>query len=1658
MTSYVKKPIIGDSHLKAAWTFEEGAGNKIIDVSGHGITGTTANDPVRQTEDADTYLLFDGTDDIINFGDVLGFEKTEAFSIVTTVLFPAAPTTANTILSKVDDTTFHGFQLVVRGDFANDPIEFEFRGTATFISIDWDHTWIPGKKTEIAITYDGSESSAGINCYVDGILKTNKFVGTEDLNENIANTGSFVIGSHTSTPLSLFNGFLGTTLVFARQLSAGEVKDRYEKGQRKNGFEKFWQLAVQYPPLTASMAASETTPDSFAAIAKVVIGYTAPVYQNTGAFASGQTGITPGLPTSTVEGDFLLLLVESANEAIATPSGWTEAPNSPQFTGGTAVAGGVRLGVFYQFAPASPSAPSIADTGNHTTGQIFRFTGVDPDSIHTIDASAGTSQAANTTFTLPSVTTTRDNCIIALCVANDRDIASTTNLSSWTNANLTDLTERADQTVTTQTGGGIGFATGFKASAGSIGTTTVTNAASNTCALLTLALSGVPIYSEGRVATFAATEGVADSFAATVDVEAKGTLAATETVADTFASTADSEITGTLEVTETTVDTFAATANVTDAGVTATMAAVETVGDSFSGDAHATATATASITETVADTLSVAGTVPIEGDIAIVETVADTFAATGGVGDPERTATFAATEQTADTFAGTADTSATGSVAATETLADAMAAIGNAKITGSATLAEAIADTLAASGGNPNVTPPTLPQIYIDTTYSAPTGTTWNPVDGTELQTALDNCALNDIIILAVGTTYTGNFFLPNKTTGSGWIYIRSSNYSSLPAPGTRVAIADAVNMPIIACPYGDGGNGIQANSNAHHYRFVGIEMKPTTGTFLFNMVDLGSFESSAALQPNNIIFDRCYIHGDPTAGSRRGIAMNGPYMSAIDCYISDFKEVGADSQAIWANSTPGPLKIVNNYLEGAGENVLFGGDYIQVSGQIPSDIEFRRNTLFKPLSWVAESWDVKNLLEFKNGQRILVEGNVLENNWPDAQNGFSVLITPRTSGGIDNWCVTNDITIRYNKFVNLANGFNMAGGDDETGGSVDRTLRTNRIQIRHNTIQVTGNNGADGKIFQMLSYTRAVENLDISHNTGFITGGINQWLCLVDSWPEEAGVYNITPFNFLNNIVSRGDAGLSSYVGEGSVTLNAYFGSYQFQKNAIIGSNMSGSYPADQFWPANIAAVDFVDYNNGNYRLAGTSPYNDAGTDGLDLGADIDALEAAIAGSSSTGTFAAVEGTADSFAATGEPTATGTFSATETATDTFFAVSDANATGTFAATESVADTFSATVDTTDDRTATMAAQEIVADTFAATNVDAKVTASMGATEGVADTFAATMGTPGVTGTMAAQETTPDTFASVGDTKVTGSMGAVESADTFYANAAPEVIVQDTSKQLRICNNNLAENTGIISSITATTAVGNLPVSNLTNSWKATPWRSTTAGTQQRVWIDFTAPQVVSMIAALFTNLTANASISVDLFTNIADSVPVYSSIGFPPFASQASASGILPLQNTYSYGGGSTAVIYFPERTIRRIEIAFTDTTNPAGYIQVGNLVVGKYWKPVLNFERGETVQLIDESKHLRTDGSDLLTDSGNKYRKIGLKLSSMQQTDRTALVNILRSNGISNPVFVSLFPGSSDTAREELYMMQCKLETVNALENPMFDRYGIPINFIEV
>jgi hypothetical protein len=95
----------------------------------------------------------------------------------------------------------------------------------------------------------------------------------------------------------------------------------------------------------------------------------------------------------------------------------------------------------------------------------------------------------------------------------------------------------------------------------------------------------------------------------------------------------------------------------------------------------------------------------------------------------------------------------------------------------------------------------------------------------------------------------------------------------------------------------------------------------------------------------------------------------------------------------------------------------------------------------------------------------------------------------------------------------------------------------------------------------------------------------------------------------FRNNLTSHGDYGVfGSGKGEGTSALDFFAPGYVVTKNGLIGFD-AALYPQGNFFPKTVADVGFVDEANGDYHLTKASTLAAAGSDGKDVGADIDAV-----------------------------------------------------------------------------------------------------------------------------------------------------------------------------------------------------------------------------------------------------------------------------------------------------------------------------------------------------------------------------------------------------------------------------------------------------------------
>jgi hypothetical protein len=462
-------------------------------------------------------------------------------------------------------------------------------------------------------------------------------------------------------------------------------------------------------------------------------------------------------------------------------------------------------------------------------------------------------------------------------------------------------------------------------------------------------------------------------------------------------------------------------------------------------------------------------------------------------------------------------------------------------------------------------------------------GNTITVRQGGSFQAALNRARPGDTILLQAGVTFEGAFKLPVKS-GNKFITIRTSATDlELPPADRRIdPKKHAALLPKLKSNV-KGQPAILAVNGAHHFRFIGVEFEPTIEG-LYNIIQIGTGEEKVVEDlPHHIEFDRVYIHGSPTEGQRRGIAANGRFIKITNSYISDIKRKGEESQAIAVWSTDGPVEIVNNYLEAAAINILFGGagSFLRL---VPTNCIVRGNHLNKPLNWREENWTVKNLFEIKNGKNIRVENNLMTNNWAMAQDGAAILFTTRADNG--DATIIQDIEFVNNIVRGSANGISVYGGEGSGG---------HNLKIRNNLFEeINGEKWVSPGYFMKSSEW---DGLTIENNTIIQSGNI-------------ATAYGkpVKNFVFRNNIVFENEYGIKGdNMGSGQEVINKLFSNGTVTGNIIIGGK-SSLYREKNFFLSSIEQVGFVNAEKGDYRLPSGSPYLNSGFGGKRIGANLDA------------------------------------------------------------------------------------------------------------------------------------------------------------------------------------------------------------------------------------------------------------------------------------------------------------------------------------------------------------------------------------------------------------------------------------------------------------------
>lgn len=272
---------------------------------------------------------------------------------------------------------------------------------------------------------------------------------------------------------------------------------------------------------------------------------------------------------------------------------------------------------------------------------------------------------------------------------------------------------------------------------------------------------------------------------------------------------------------------------------------------------------------------------------------------------------------------------------------------------------------------------------------------------------------------------------------------------------------------------------------------------------------------------------------------------------------------------------------------------------------------------------------------------------------------------------------------------------------------------------------------------------------------------------------------------------------------------------------------------------------------------------------------------------------------------------------------------------------------------------------------------------------------------------------------------------------------------------LRIVYNNVSDRSSVVASSTA----GTLVASNVLTDRKSDTWRS--VGTSATLTFTYATAEFVGCVITPFCNLTSGATIRVRTYTETSDPTPIEDSGVVAACASTPLGLwewGNVPLGvNAYSYGGANYGRVWFNTQPVKKVVVDIVDTSNTSGYIELSRVVMGGYFSPENDAELDASTEVIETSKSERNDATDLITDLGGKSKKISFNLSHMTPSDRNSVTNILKGNGVSRPIFLSLYPNSTDPSEEQLYQIWGKLSQQSSVTMAYWNAYSTTITIEE-
>lgn len=434
-------------------------------------------------------------------------------------------------------------------------------------------------------------------------------------------------------------------------------------------------------------------------------------------------------------------------------------------------------------------------------------------------------------------------------------------------------------------------------------------------------------------------------------------------------------------------------------------------------------------------------------------------------------------------------------------------------------------------------------------------------------------------------------------------------------------------------------GGAIGFETNAHHYRIVGIRFlaTPTASggvpaswasyAYDFNFM-YGIFDWYTNASINNIYLDRIQVDVSYpyrlrwtaiTKGSDIIVANSditsdynvptlGDSTGCNPCHTSLIQLSGADN-----------ILIDNNKVDSTGITIFATDDAPSLGS---TDVTIKRNYLVngdKHIYGTAANttycggcyFPSRHQLEIKMGARWLIDGNQWDSHFASTNNQGDLINLSTRPGS--NRVPVSDIWFRNNKAWSIPNFAYVVGHNDynEQAAATTRIAFTNNLVYDIDGERVpTGESAREGRgwrVFYGAEDTIFDGNTVLNACTGYAP-----YLVMADFQPSEGlqlwnniatGCNVPAPYYFVGRVTTGG----------GTTGLNAGWPAttgYSVAGNVSYdgGGGLTGTgYPSGNYWPASLAAVDFADTAELDYRLKFSSAYATTGG-----GPDVSAITAA--------------------------------------------------------------------------------------------------------------------------------------------------------------------------------------------------------------------------------------------------------------------------------------------------------------------------------------------------------------------------------------------------------------------------------------------------------------